>query len=73
MCFFKKKKKVKIETKFHEQDPVIFRYKGEICFGWVYRIYPKENEETIYDIQVGGQCPAILNGIKESELRARKD
>ena len=71
MCFFKKKKIVVIETKFHKEDPVLFRHKGELYFGWIYEIYAKENQETIYDVQIGGQCPAIIKGIKESELKPR--
>ena len=26
--------------------------------------------ETLYDVQIGGQCPAILYNLKESELKS---
>ena len=69
MCFFKKKKsKVVIETNFKVGDYVRFKYRGERYFGWVYQIYPVSGQETVYDIQIGGQCPAVLKGFKESEL-----
>ena len=67
MCFFKKKKIIP-DTKYKMKDYVRFRYRGELCFGWVYEIHYKQGEETIYDIQIGGQCPAILYGFKESQL-----
>ena len=73
MCLFKKKKKIQIETKFKQGDPVRFRYRGELYFGWVYAIYPNDGEQTIYDVQVGGQCPMVLKGIKEEELTLRED
>ena len=67
MCFFRKKKK-EINTKYKMKDFVSFKYRGERCFGWIYEIHYKEGEETIYDIQIGGQCPAILYNFKESQL-----
>ncbi len=73
MCFFKRKKKIEIETKFKVGDPVRFRYRGELYFGWIYVVYPKNDEQTIYDVQVGGQCPMILKGFKEEELKLRED
>ena len=73
MCFFRKKKsKTKIETKFKMGDCVRFKHRGELTFGWIYEIYIKEGQETIYDIQIGGQCPAILYGFKESDLRLKE-
>ena len=73
MCFFRKKKNKTppIETKFHNGDPVSFRYRGELSFGWVYAVHPAENGLSTYDIQIGGQCPAILYGLKEEELKSR--
>ncbi len=73
MCFFKRKKKEKIETKFKVGDPVRFHYRDELYFGWIYVIYPKEGVSTLYDVQVGGQCPMVIKGIKEEELTLRED
>ncbi len=68
MRFFKKKPKIVVETKFKIGDHVRFRYREERYFGWIYKVYPVNGQETMYDIQIGGQCPAILKGFKESEL-----
>lgn len=73
MCFFKKKKKIEVETKYKVGDPVMFRYRDELYFGWIYVAYPKEGEQTSYDVQVGGQCPMVIKGIKEEELTLRED
>ena len=73
MCFLRRKKQPEIETKFKIGDSVRFRYKDELYFGWIYAIYPKLDEQNIYDIQVGGQCPMIIKGVKEEILTLRKD
>lgn len=73
MCLFKRKKKVQIETKFQLGDPVRFRYRDELYFGWIYIIYAKEGQPITYDVQIGGQCPMIIKGIKEEELTLRKE
>ena len=73
MCLFKKKKVVpQIETKYHVGDPVSFRRKGELMFGWIYEIHAINEQEITYDIQCGGQCPAIYCGYKEEDIRPRK-
>lgn len=67
MWFKKKKKKeiIKINSLYHVGQYVHFRYRDELYFGYVFAIYKNINNEVIYDIQVGGQCPAIIRGIKE--------
>ena len=72
MCLFRRKKKVVVDTKFKVGDPIFFRLHGDLTFGWIYRVYPGENE-TIYDVQVGGQCPAVIEKVKENELTYRKE
>ena len=72
MCFFKKKHPV-VDTKFKKEDPVTFIYNGDEYIGWIYKVYPKDNSETIYDCQIGGQCPAVAKGIKEKDIQPRKE
>lgn len=72
MCFLRRKKKPKIEAKFHLGDSVRFRYKDELYFGWIYEIHAENSACVIYDVQVGGQCPMIIKNIKEEELTLRK-
>ena len=79
MCFFRKKDK-KINEQKVKRKPSIddgakfklgqfvhFRYREELYFGYVDYIYTV-NDSKIYDIQVGGQCPAIIRGIKEETI-----
>lgn len=68
MCFFKRKPKVEIESKFALGESVRFRYKGEINPGYIYRIYLNQNGEVVYDVQIGGECPAVIVNIKEEEI-----
>ena len=73
MCFFKKKKKIEpIIGKFHLNEMVRFRYKGEICPGYIYQVYKGENQEILYDVQIGGECPAIIKGVKEVNILPKK-
>ena len=74
MCFFKKKNKkepVHIDSKYQLGEMVRFRHKGEIAPGYVYAIHKRE-DGLYYDIQIGGECPAIIEGIKEETIIPRK-
>lgn len=73
--FFKKKKKIireKIDSKFDIGQFVHFRYRDELYFGYVIYATKDIGGNVIYDIQVGGQCPAIIKGIKEETLFIKK-
>ena len=74
MCFFKKKKKEslpEIESKYQLGEMIRFRHKGEISTGYIYQVYQKD-DGVYYDIQIGGECPAIINGVKEETIIPRK-
>ena len=71
MCFFNKKKKnvVLIETKFHIGDTVRFRNpRNELCTGYIYEIHASQDGSVTYDVQIGGECPAIYYGYKEEQI-----
>ena len=78
MCFKRKKNLIKkystqkssIETNttYKMGQFVHFRYRDELYFGYVNWIYRGTNNEILYDIQVGGQCPAIIKGIREDAI-----
>ena len=73
MCFWKKKQKIQINSKYKEGDFVMFKNKrDEVTNGYIYRIYLSPNGEVMYDIQVGGECPSILNEILENKVIKRK-
>lgn len=77
MCFGRRKQIKKtlqkmnslnrVEGKYKLGEFVHFRYRDELYFGYVNWVYKKE-DQLLYDIQVGGQCPAIIKGIKEEAL-----
>lgn len=72
MCFFKKKKKEEINSLYKIGEQVKFRYRGELAFGWIYAVKKAEDGRTIYDVQLGGQCPAVLKDIEEDSLSLYK-
>lgn len=69
MCFFKKKKKEVIVGLYKKGDNINFPFKNEMTPGIIYDIKKDEAGEIIYDIQIGGECPAIIHGIKEKFIR----
>ena len=69
MCFKKRKPKIMVQTKFKVGEQVVFRYRGDLTFGWIYTVHVDDPKSVLYDVQVGGQCPAILYKIKEEELK----
>ena len=63
------KKKVVFDSKYHLEEQVMFPYRGDMTAGYIYEISLDENGEVIYSIQIGGECPAIIPNIKESDVR----
>ena len=37
--------------------------------GVVYRVYKGPTGETLYDVQVGGECPYVKRGLREDEIK----
>ncbi len=73
MCFFKKKKGEPITgNKYALEQFVRFRYRGELSHGYIYAIKKSEDGHIIYDIQIGGECPAIIRGIGEEDIVKEK-
>lgn len=73
MCFWKKKKEVHIDSKYQLGDFVLFKNKrDEATSGYIYKVYLSPNGEVMYDIQIGGECPAILDNIPETKVIKRK-
>ena len=70
MCFFKKKNKKQPVTgnKYQLGETIRFRYKGEICPGYIYEVKYDSDKNIIYDVQIGGECPTIIVNIKEEEI-----
>lgn len=73
MCFFKRKKKVVITyNKYNVGQAVLFKYHGEMSPGAIIHVKLDENNNVIYDVQIGGECPAIINNVKEEDIHLRK-
>lgn len=73
MCFWKrKKKKVITGNKFNVDQKVSFRRREDFMFGYIYDIHQDDNGVITYDIQVGGECPTIIENIPEDKIHARK-
>ena len=72
---FKKKKKAEpiTDAKFALGDFVYFRYRDELTFGWIYAIKKDAVGKVIYDVQVGGQCPAVLHDLPEDKLKLKTE
>lgn len=72
MCFFKKKAKITINSKFSLGEFVYFHYRDELFHGFVYNIKQDVDGGVIYDIQIGGECPVVKKDIKEEKVFVRK-
>ena len=73
MCLFKKKKKVVLSgNAFKKGQTVNFKYRDEISPGIIYNIKLDKDNKIIYDIQIGGECPAIIYDVKEEDVFLRR-
>ena len=73
MCWFKKKKKVVISNnKYTIGQMVNFRHRGEICPGIIHDVMLDRDNRVIYDIEIGGECPAVMTNIKEEDIFLRR-
>ncbi len=70
MSIFKKRKKEKIiiNSKYQIGDHVHFRYKDEVRPGHIYDIRLNKADEVVYDIQIGGECPVVIENIPENKI-----
>ena len=70
--FFRRRKKLEnhnaINSKFKLNDYVDFFHSDDIYFGHISKIYLDDKGNVIYDIDIAGQCPATLVGIKEEKV-----
>ena len=73
MCFFKKKKKITITgNRFKLGQLVSFKYRDEVNPGIIYQVKLDKDNKIIYDIQIGGECPAIIYDVKEEDIFLRR-
>ncbi len=72
MCLFKRKQKEIIESKYHLGDRVGFKRKQDLMLGYIYKVYKDKNDKVHYDVQIGGECPAIIEDVAEEIMFLRK-
>jgi len=69
MCLFKKKKKIVVTgNKYEIGQSVRFKYRGEVCPAVIYEVKLDNDNKIIYDVQLGGECPIIVNDIPEEKI-----
>ena len=69
MClFFKRKEKYPEKAKYKKGDYVNFRYRDDLCFGYIYEARETKEGNIIYVIQLAGQCPAFIRDYKEENI-----
>ena len=70
MCFFRKKKTVAItiNSKYHVDDFVKFRHRGELDPGVIANVKLGPSGEVLYDIQIGGECPITVENVPEKDV-----
>ncbi len=66
--FFKKKKKEDFESKYQVGEFVSFRFNGALSTGYIYARKKKDDGEVVYDVQLGGECPSIIENVKEEDI-----
>ena len=73
MCFFKKKsqKPVITNNKFKKGDNVNFKYRDDVNPGIIFDVKCDLDQNIFYDIQIGGECPAIIPNIDEKDIFLR--
>ena len=65
---FKAKNKFPVDAKYKKGDFVNFRYRDDLCFGYIYDARKLSDSKISYTIQLGGQCPALLYDWKEEDI-----
>ena len=48
------------------------KYRNDLMNGYIYKIYLSPTGEVVYDIQIGGECPAVINNIPEIGVVKKK-
>ena len=73
MCWFRKKKSKSVITgnKFEVGESVRFRYRDEMSPGTIYDMRLDSDNNIVYDVQIGGECPVVINNIKEDKIYKR--
>ena len=68
------KKKYPATTKYRLRDCVRFYHRGDMRFAWIYDAKVDKATGTVsYTLQVGGQCPALIYDVPETDIIGLKE
>ena len=67
MCLFKRKPKHPENAKYKKGDYVNFRFRDDLYFGYIVTA-KEENGDILYNIQIAGQCPAVIENFSEQKI-----
>ncbi len=68
MCLFKRKPKYPESAKYKKGDYVNFRFRDDLYFGYIVTARQNQNGNVLYDIQIAGQCPAVIENFNEEKI-----
>ena len=72
MCLFKKKKsEVILNSTYKKGQKVSFKRRDDVDPGIIFEVRKNSYGEIIYDIQIGGECPAIIKDVNEKDIFPR--
>ncbi|MCR5491832.1 MAG: hypothetical protein K6F32_06870 [Bacilli bacterium] len=66
--WFRKKKVEEFESKYQVGDFVRFRFNGPLSTGYIYARRKTSDGLILYDVQLGGECPSIIENVKEEDI-----
>lgn len=66
--FFKRKEKFPENAKYKKGDYVNFRFRDDLYFGYIVTARLDKQGLIVYDIQIAGQCPAVIENFSEQKI-----
>ena len=70
MCWFKRKakKKIQFDHSYNVGQRVNFKYRDDVVTGYIEKVSLDKEGNVIYDIQIGGECPATISNVPEKDI-----
>ena len=74
MCWWKRKEKKQKQFphSYKVGQRVNFKYRDDVVTGYIEKASLNKEGHVIYDIQIGGECPAIIYGVLEENIFTTK-
>ena len=70
MCWFKRKEKKQKQFphSYNAGQRVNFKYRDDVVTGYIEKASLNKEGHVIYDIQIGGECPATIHNVHEEDI-----